>query len=43
MSEFSIGDIFFIVLIFFVIHGIMTAVGWARRRKADRTDKVEPG
>jgi putative Mn2+ efflux pump MntP len=39
MSDFSIGDILFIVLIFCVIHGIMTAVGWMRRRKTDRTDK----
>jgi hypothetical protein len=42
MSDFSTGDIFFIVLIFIVIHGIMAAVGRARQRKADRAGKAEP-
>lgn len=36
MNEFSTGDIFFIIFILCVIHGIMLAVGFVRRRKAAR-------
>jgi len=36
MSDFSVGDIFFIVFILCVIHGIMLAVSRARRRKRNR-------
>ena len=35
MSDFSTGDFCFIILILAVIHGIMAAIGW-RRRKAGR-------
>ena len=43
MSDFSVGDIFFIVFILGVIHGIMAAIGWARQRKARRAGKTDPG
>jgi hypothetical protein len=43
MSDFSTGDIIFIVFILCVIHGIMSAVGWMRRRKTNRTGKTDPG
>ena len=36
MDGFSTGDILFIVLILGVIHGIMAAIGWQRRRRAKR-------
>lgn len=36
MSDFSIGDIAFIVFILCVIHGIMLSVGHLRRRQARR-------
>ena len=36
MSVFTVGDICFIVFILCVIHGIMLAVGRARRRKKVR-------
>jgi hypothetical protein len=42
MFDFSTGDIFFIALVLCVIHGIMLAVGWARRRKARRIGKSDP-
>lgn len=34
MPDFSLGDALFILLILGVIHGIMQAVGYVRRRKA---------
>ena len=43
MSDFSAADILFIVLILCVIHGIMAAIGWQRRRKARRDGKTDPG
>jgi hypothetical protein len=33
MTDFSAGDVFFIILILGVIHGIMLLIGWLRRRK----------
>ncbi len=36
MSDFTAGDIFFIVFILGVIHGIMLMVGYLRRRKTAR-------
>lgn len=36
MSNFSAGDIFFIIFILGVIHGIMLIVGLVRRRKAGK-------
>lgn len=36
MGTFTAGDIFFIVFILCVIHGIMLFVGAMRRRKASR-------
>ena len=41
MNDFSTGDIFFIVFILCVIHGIMLTVGW-RRRKSKRGGKTDP-
>jgi hypothetical protein len=43
MNDFSTGDIFFIVFILCVIHGIMLTVGWLRRRKSNRDGKTDPG
>jgi hypothetical protein len=43
MSDFTVGDICFIVFILCVIHGIMLAVGRARRRKKDRDAGSAPG
>jgi hypothetical protein len=43
MSDFTVGDICFIVFILCVIHGIMLAVGRARRRKKDREASSAPG
>lgn len=34
MSNFTAGDIFFIIFILGVIHGIMLALSYVRRRKA---------
>ena len=36
MGSFTAGDIFFIIFILCVIHGIMLIVGAVRRRKASR-------
>lgn len=36
MSEFTAGDIFFIVFILCVIHGIMLTLSHVRRRKAKK-------
>jgi len=36
MSDFTAGDILFIVFILGVIHGIMLMVGYLRRRKMAR-------
>jgi hypothetical protein len=41
MGTYSAGDIFFIIFILCVIHGIMLALGYVRRRKAKRTSKGE--
>lgn len=41
MGSFSTGDIFFIIFILGVIHGIMLAVGMVRRRKATRQPPPE--
>jgi hypothetical protein len=43
MSDFTVGDISFIVFILCVIHGIMLAVGRVRRRKKDRKPGPPPG
>lgn len=44
MGTFSAGDIFFIVFILCVIHGIMAAVGLMRKRKANRRgSRQNPG
>ena len=43
MSDFTLGDIGFIVFILCVIHGIMLAVGRVRRRKKDRNAGSDPG
>jgi hypothetical protein len=43
MFDFSTGDIIFIVFILCVIHGIMLAVGWMRRRKTNRNGKTARG
>lgn len=34
MNHFSAGDIFFVIFILGVIHGIMLVLGYVRRRKA---------
>ncbi len=36
MFDFTAGDLFFVILILGVIHGIMLAVDQARRRKSRR-------
>lgn len=36
MSDFTTGDILFIIFILCVIHGIMLALGYVRQRKAKR-------
>lgn len=41
MASFSAGDIFFIAIILCVIHGIMTILGYVRRRKARNTARPE--
>jgi hypothetical protein len=41
MGVFSAGDIFFIVFILCVIHGIMLTLGFVRRRKIKRNLKAE--
>jgi len=43
MSDFSTGDICFIIFILCVIHGIMLAVGRVRRRKKGRDAGAAPG
>lgn len=44
MGSFSAGDIFFIVFILGVIHGIMAVVGLMRKRKASRQgSRQSPG
>jgi hypothetical protein len=41
MDSYSAGDIFFIVFILCVIHGIMQTLGYVRRRKANRESRTE--
>lgn len=41
MDFYSAGDIFFIVFIFCVIHGIMLTLGYVRRRKVKHSSKSE--
>lgn len=42
MQDVGIGDVFFIILILGVIHGIMYLVSLARRRKA-KSGENQPG
>lgn len=43
MQDIGIGDIFFILLILGVIHGIMAWVGRVRQRKNGGSPKGQPG